>query len=86
MIEIQGVKVDFLPHVENPLKQLEKLKEGRSAKGASAGDRQRRAHRYRSPAGCSSAHAQGSAAADKEMHTFAATLLGMNPDPQKKVK
>jgi len=31
-IEIQGVRVDFLPHVENPLKQLEKLKEGRSAK------------------------------------------------------
>lgn len=29
-VEIQGVKVDFLPHVENPIKQLEKLKEGRS--------------------------------------------------------
>lgn len=31
-VEIQGVKVDFLPHVENPLKELDKLKAGRSKK------------------------------------------------------
>jgi hypothetical protein len=30
--------------------------------------------------------AQESVAADKEMHTFTAMLLGMNPDPQKKIK
>ena len=29
-VEIQGVKVDFIPHVENPLGELEKLKAGRS--------------------------------------------------------
>lgn len=29
-VEIQGVKVDFLPHTENPFKELDALKSGRS--------------------------------------------------------